>query len=132
MIYNLFIFNEAQATCISISKKNYGIKIADFFFCEVFTLSVINVQKIIMGCNYFSDLGAISMPDTISARFCVEYMVKYLCKVNFVGIEIKLRNNLSFLFKYKLTRIIFFKILYKKNREWRWKILQGGVSEPQK
>jgi hypothetical protein len=52
--------------------KNEGIEITEFFSCKVFTLSVINVQKIIMGCGYFSDVGIISKPDTISARFCVE------------------------------------------------------------
>ena len=38
----------------------------------------INVEKIIMGCGYCSDLGTISMLETISASCCIEYIVKYM------------------------------------------------------
>jgi hypothetical protein len=93
--YDPYIFNEAQA--IRISQKRW-FKNCWNFLCEVFTLSVINVQKIIMGYGYCSDLGTIPKPDTISARFCMGYIVKYLSKVSFVRIKIKLRNNFFFHF----------------------------------
>jgi hypothetical protein len=63
------------------------------FFCEVFTQSVVNVKKIIIGCAYCSDLGTISKPDAISALICIEYIVKFLANVSFVHMKIKQFDN---------------------------------------
>jgi hypothetical protein len=64
----------------------------------VFTLSVVNFKISIKGYGYGSDLGTISMPDAISARICIEYIVNYLSNVSFVHIKIKQWDNFFFSF----------------------------------
>jgi hypothetical protein len=95
----------------------------------VFTQSVVNVKKIIIGCDYCSDLGTISKPDAIYALICIEYIVKILANVSFVHIQIKQWDNF-FSFFHMLTHNIIYKILFKKQGIAPENVARGRLKTP--
>jgi hypothetical protein len=69
-------------------------------------------------------------PSQNSARICIEYIVKYLSKVSFVHIKIQRWDNFFFLFQYKLTHIMIYKMLLKKTGGSGGKFCRGASQNP--